>query len=262
MAAATMWREEKTLLARLKQALKAKELTVAYQPIVDLNSGRVITAEAIVRWTDQAGTTIPPDMFLSAAEEAGTAGAITTYVLRTVVSQTGPFLRQNPSFGITVNIVAADLGDGGFYAALKNSIRDAGISANQISLELTTRSSVDLEIAVPAIVRLRNVGHHVYLDDFGTGHSSLANLQKLKVDMIKLDRAFSDMVGNAVKVSIVPQILDIARALELRVVIQGIATEEQRAYFAAAMPSCMGQGSLISRPLTVVQLLAFHQQHR
>ncbi|HMF66350.1 MAG TPA: EAL domain-containing protein [Phyllobacterium sp.] len=101
----------------------------------------------------------------------------------------------------------------------------------------------------------------VYLDDFGTGYSSLANLQELSVDTIKIDRAFTSTVGTAsVRVSLVPQILDMASALELGVVVEGIETLEQREYFAGATPPCDGQGWFISRPLTLAQLMVFHKK--
>jgi sensor c-di-GMP phosphodiesterase-like protein len=262
LALATMWRGEATSFARLKRAMQADELTVVYQPIIDLNSARMISAEALVRWTDRTGKVIAPDVFVAAAEEAGTAGEITAYVLKKVSAKAGAFLRQNPDFRITVNIVTADLDDARFYEALKGAVGTAGISPRQIGLELTERSAASLDVAGPAIARLRKLGHLVYLDDFGTGYSSLANLQELNVDIIKIDRAFTKTVGTAsVKVSIVPQILDMAIALKLGVVIEGIETQEQFDYFANATPSCAGQGWLISRPLTLRQLVAFHQQN-
>jgi sensor c-di-GMP phosphodiesterase-like protein len=189
------------------------------------------------------------------------AGEITAYVLKKVAAKAGAFLQQNPDFRITVNIVAADLDSAEFYAALAGSIRSAGISPGQIGLELTERSAASLDIAGPAIARLRKFGHLVYLDDFGTGYSSLANLQELNVDTIKIDRAFTNTVGTAsVKVSIVPQILDMARALELGVIIEGIETREQFDYFADAMASCAGQGAFISQPMTLAQLLSSNRR--
>jgi sensor c-di-GMP phosphodiesterase-like protein len=263
LMATVLQRRQKSLLARLKEALKSDELTLVYQPIVELSSGRMVSAEALVRWTDRKGTIIAPDSFVSAAEEAGAAGEITAYALRKVTAQAGKFLQENPDVRITVNIVAADLDDAGFYERLESSIRAANISANQIGLELTERSTAELDVAVAAVARLRGLGHLVYLDDFGTGYSSLANLQQLNVDAIKIDRAFTGTVGTAsVKVSIVPQILDIADALKLGVVVEGIETKEQRDYFAAADVSCAGQGWFISPPLTLAQLVTFHKERR
>jgi sensor c-di-GMP phosphodiesterase-like protein len=258
-----MLRRQKPLLTRLVEALKSEELAVVYQPIVELNTGRMVSAEALVRWTDRKGNVIAPDIFVSAAEEAGVAGQITTCALRKVTSEAGRFLRDNPDVRITVNMVAADLGDTQFYAELDRCVRTAGISASQIGLELTERSTAALDIAVAAIARLRNLGHRVYLDDFGTGYSSLSNLQDLNVDTIKIDRVFTSTVGTAsVKVSLVPQILDMANALNLGVVVEGIETKEQLDYFAAVRPPCSGQGWFISPPLELADLMIFHKKHR
>lgn len=263
LAGLAFQRREKPLVARLSAALQADELSIAYQPIVDLSSGRLVSAEALLRWVDREGESIPPDLFVSEAEKAGIVGKITAYVLRKVTMQAGPFLREHPELKVTINIAAADLEDAGFYAALDASMRAAGLTASQLGLELTERSTARLDIAGPAIARLRQRGHLVYLDDFGTGYSSLANLQELNVDVIKIDRAFTRTVGTgSVKVSIVPQILAMAKALGVGVVVEGVETSEQRDYFAAALQSCAGQGWFVSRPLTLEQLKAFHAQHR
>lgn len=254
-------RTQKPLAARLRDALRSKELTLVFQPILDLRSGHMASAEALVRWTDHGGNVIPPDVFVAAAEANGTAGEITTYVLKQVGSTAGEFLREHPDLTITVNIVAADLSDPNFYAVLEQIFGSSGPARKQIGLELTERSTARLDIAVPAIARLRQLGHPVYLDDFGTGYSSLAHLQELNVDVIKLDRAFTNSIGTAgVTVSIVPQILGMANALGVGVVVEGIESETQYAYFASATPHCYGQGWYISRPLTFEQLVAFKTQ--
>ncbi|MDR6635446.1 sensor c-di-GMP phosphodiesterase-like protein [Phyllobacterium sp. 1468] len=262
LSASLLSRKPRTLMSRLLEALRAKELTVVYQPIVDLASGKMVSAEALVRWTDRNGETIPPDVFVSAAEDQGLAGEITVYVLREIVRSAGSLLQANPELVVTINIAAADLDDDNFYEVL-DGIVQAGLPAKQIGIELTERSTVVREIAIPAIARLRRVGHPVYLDDFGTGYSSLSYLQDLGVDAVKIDKAFTDTVGtNSVKVSITPLILEMARTLDLGVVVEGIETAEQRDYFARALPGCRGQGWLFSRPLTITQLVAFYGMSR
>jgi sensor c-di-GMP phosphodiesterase-like protein len=255
-------RTPQPLTTRLRHALRRDQLTVMYQPIVDLRSGRMVSAEALVRWTDRDGKAIPPDVFVSAAETNGTAGEITAYVLRYVGRTAGQLLREYRELVITVNIVAADLSDPDFYAVLQQTFDTSDIERKQIGLELTERSTARLDVAAPAIARLRQLGHPVYLDDFGTGYSSLAHLQDLNVDVIKLDKAFTDTVGTgSVKVSIVPQILEMAQALGLRVVVEGIETETQYAYFASAPSHCYGQGWLISPPMSFDRLVSFKTDH-
>ncbi|WP_455274392.1 EAL domain-containing protein [Rhizobium herbae] len=253
---------QKPLTVRLRHALQSNQLTMMFQPIVDLHTGRMVSAEALIRWTDREGRTIPPDVFVSAAEKNGTAGEITAYVLRYVSRIAGPLLHDNPELVITVNIVAGDLNDPNFYAALEQTLDASGIARHQIGLELTERSVAEHHVAVAAIARLGTLGHPVYLDDFGTGYSSLAQLQDLNVDVIKLDRAFTRSVGTgSVTVSIVPQILEMATALGLRVVVEGIETDTQYSYFASAPNHCYGQGWAISKPLSYDALVAFKAEH-
>jgi sensor c-di-GMP phosphodiesterase-like protein len=257
-----LYRTPKPLMARLQDALRADQLTLVFQPIVDLNSGRMVSAEALVRWIDRDGKAIPPDVFVSAAESNGSAGEITNYVLRHVGRIAGPLLRDHRDLAVTVNIVAADLSDPNFFAVLEQTVQACGIANKQIGIELTERSTVRQEIAVPAIAKLREMGHPVYLDDFGTGYSSLAHLQDLSVDVIKLDKAFTDTIGTgSVKVSIVPQVLEMAKALSLRVVVEGIETADQYSYFASAGYPCTGQGWIISRPLSFDALVSFKAAH-
>ncbi len=252
----------KPLAVRLRDALRSNQLSMVFQPIVDLHSGRMVSAEALIRWTDRDGCAIPPDVFVSAAEDNGTAGEITEYVLRHVSRIAGPLLRDNPELVITVNIVAADLSDPSFYGILEQTFDGSGIARHQIGLELTERSVAQPDVAVAAIARLRALGHPVYLDDFGTGYSGLAQLQDLNVDVLKLDRAFTNSVGTgSVTVSIVPQILEMATALGLRVVVEGIETDTQYSYFASAPNHCYGQGWAISRPHAYEALLAFKAAH-
>ncbi|MBZ9655810.1 EAL domain-containing protein [Phyllobacterium lublinensis] len=259
LSASLLIRKPRTLISRLMEALRARELTVVYQPIVDLPSGRMVSAEALVRWTDRNGETIRPDVFVAAAEAEGLAGEITVYVLREIERSARSLLQANPELVVTVNIAAADFDDDNFYAVLDDIVQ-SGIPATQIGIELTERSTVVREVAIPAITRLRKVGHPVYLDDFGTGYSSLSYLQDLGIDAIKIDKAFTDTVGtDSVKVSITPLILEMARTLRLKVVVEGIETTEQRDYFAKALPGCRGQGWLFSRPLTLTQLIAFYE---
>ncbi|MDQ0323495.1 sensor c-di-GMP phosphodiesterase-like protein [Pararhizobium capsulatum DSM 1112] len=255
-------RRPKPMNARLRHALQSNQLTMVFQPIVDLHTGRMISAEALIRWTDREGRTIPPDVFVSAAEKNGTAGEITAYVLRYVSRIAGPLLRDNPELVITVNIVAADLSDPKFYEILEQIFVASGIARHQIGLELTERSVAEQDVAIAAIARLRALGHPIYLDDFGTGYSSLAQLHDLNLDVIKLDRAFTNSVGTgSVSVSIVPQVLEMATALGLRVVVEGIETDTQYSYFASAPNHCYGQGWFISKPLSYDALVAFKAEH-
>jgi sensor c-di-GMP phosphodiesterase-like protein len=179
----------------LRRALRRNLLTVVYQPIVDVKTGKILGAEALARWTDEDGQYIRPDVFVAAAEELGFIGKLTRVVLRLIVGELGNFLRANPEFHVNVNIAAADLADPQFLPMLEKLLRKHGIAAKSINLELTERSTADHHLAISSIGKLRELGHEFYIDDFGTGYSSLSYLNELAVDAIKIDRAFTDAIG-------------------------------------------------------------------
>jgi sensor c-di-GMP phosphodiesterase-like protein len=131
---------------------------------------------------------------------------------------------------------------------LNHALEQAGVAPQSLVIELTEGSTVQYKTAMETIVRLHQRGHSVHIDDFGTGYSSLSYLHDLSVDVIKIDRSFTQSVGTgAVTAGIVPQILSIAEALNLRVIAEGIETPEQAEYFAAQAHSILGQGWLFSR---------------
>ena len=243
-----MQRNNLSLKARLQHALNQDRLTVEYQPIVDVATGRTVAAEALVRWREN-GETIPPDVFIPVAEKAGFINRLTMRVIDHVLSDMAAALHSNPGFHVSINISAADLSDRHFGALLAMRLRRASVASNQIALEITERTTADAADAKEAIQRLRSRGHKIYIDDFGTGYSSLAYLGELNVDGIKIDKSFTQTIGTrSVSVSIVPQIIDMARAHGLEIVVEGIETPAQRDYFAALKPQVEGQGWLFGRP--------------
>ncbi|KXF78357.1 hypothetical protein ATN84_00700 [Paramesorhizobium deserti] len=242
-------RRDQSLMARLSRALAREEVMVLYQPVVNVADGRIVGAEALVRWQSN-GDFVPPDIFTAIAEQKGMAGRITRYVLDHVIDEMGGTLRQHEDFRVNINIVASDLKDPKFFAALDEGLRHAGLKPYQIGIELTERSTADSSAAIEGIAELRSRGHVVYIDDFGTGYSSLSYLGELKVDVLKMDRAFTRTVGtDAVTVSIVPQIIDMAIKHHLAIVVEGIETEAQAAYFRNLPVHVMGQGWYYGKPV-------------
>jgi sensor c-di-GMP phosphodiesterase-like protein len=214
-----------------------------YQPIVDVKTGRILGAEALARWTDEDGQYIRPDVFVAAAEELGFVGKLTRVVLRQIVGELGEFLRANPGFHVNVNIAAADLADTRFLPMLEKLLAKNGIHPQSINLELTERSTADHHLAISSIGKLRERGHEFYIDDFGTGYSSLSYLNELAVDAIKIDRAFTDAIGTgSLTAVIVPQILAMAEALHVKVVVEGVERAEQSDYFANLDQEILAQG--------------------
>jgi sensor c-di-GMP phosphodiesterase-like protein len=178
-------------------------------------------------------------------------------VLRLIVAEMGEYLRAHPGFRINVNIAAADLADPQFLPMLEKTLRRHGVASTSINLELTERSTADHHLTVASIGKLRSRGHEFYIDDFGTGYSTLSYLNELAVDAIKIDRAFTDAVGTgSLTAAIVPQILAMAEALHIKVVVEGVERAEQSQYFANLNQGILAQGWHFGEPVPAEELLA------
>jgi sensor c-di-GMP phosphodiesterase-like protein len=235
---------------QLLRAIRKDALRIVYQPIVDLKSGRLVEAEALVRWTNDENVAVSPDDFVKVAEARGFVGQITKLVVRHVLREFGKTLRERTDFRVNVNIAAADLADPAFLPMLDNALAEAGVQPSAIGIEITESYTARQEIAKETILRLRQRGHFVHIDDFGTGYSSLAYLHDLSVDAVKIDKAFTKAIGtDAVTVTILPQILIMAETLGLRVIVEGIETPQQARYFASARQDIYAQGWLFGRPI-------------
>lgn len=240
---------------KLRVALKSDTLTVMYQPIVRLSDRERTGAEALVRWTDMSGKAISPDVFITVAEEEGFICDITRFVVRKVVSELGDALRERPEFQITVNMSARDLLDHTFPAFVRHTLKTANVPASSIGFEITERSTAGLADIGQGIAHLRQDGHKVYIDDFGTDYSSLSYLAQLHVDAIKLDRSFVHVLhGEEAGGSIAPQLVAMIRSLGLTLVIEGVEEEAQADYFLAQDPSALAQGWLFGRPVSADRL--------
>ncbi len=247
-----LYRRNKSIEKQLRRAIRRDKLRVVYQPIVDLSSGHIVGAEALARWTDEEGNVIGPDVFVRAAEKYGFVGEITRLVLRHVLQELGPTLRARPDFRVSINATSADLADPGFLDLLGVSLAQAELSSQSLTIEITEGSTVQYDVAMETIHRLRELGYKVHIDDFGTGYSSLSYLQDLSVDAIKIDRSFTQSIGTgAVTMAILPQILAMAQALDLAVIAEGVETDQQGRYFAAAKQQrVFAQGWFFGRPVS------------
>lgn len=235
---------------QLLRAIRRDEVRVVYQPIVELTNRQIVEAEALLRWTDEDGFEISPEVFARIAEEYGFIDKLTALVVRHVLSDFGETLRRRTDLCISVNVTASDLANAKFLPMLERSLEAAGVAAQSLAIEITESSTARKQVVLEAIRQLRRRGHSVQIDDFGTGYSSLAYLSDLSVDAIKIDRAFTLAIGTeAVTVGILPQILAMAKALNLLVIAEGIETDAQAAYFAGAEVPVLGQGWLFGRPV-------------
>jgi sensor c-di-GMP phosphodiesterase-like protein len=246
----------RSMVQQLRRAISRDKLWVAYQPIADLASGRIVGAEALARWVDEEGFTVGPSVFTKVAETHGFVSSITRLVVRHALGDMGAMLRSHPDFRLSINVTAVDLRDPRFLPMLEHSMETAGVPARNVVIEITESSTAKHEIAKETIRQLSQRGHSVHIDDFGTGYSSLSYLNELSIDTIKIDQSFTQAIGTeAVTVGILPQILAMAKALKLHVIVEGVETLEQARYFAAAAQPIFVQGWLYGHAVPAEEFL-------
>ena len=237
-ASSLLYRRNKSIEQQLLRAVRKDKLFMAYQPIVDLPNGRIVGTEALVRWSNESGEAIGPEVFIKIAEQNGFVGEITKLVLRHVLREFGYTLRSYPAFRMCINVAASDLSDPEFLPMLDHSLYKAGVATSSLVIEITEGSTARHEIAIETIRSLRQRGHCVHIDDFGTGYSSLAYLHELSVDAIKIDKSFTQAIGtDSVVVAILPQILAMAEALDLKVIVEGVETPVQAELLCRLRPA-------------------------
>jgi diguanylate cyclase (GGDEF)-like protein len=243
--------ENLTLENQLRQALERDEFVLYYQPKVNLASGRLTSAEALIRWNDPRSGLVPPDRFIPILEETGLIHDVGRWVLRQAIAD---FLRWRsaglPAVRIAVNVSALQLRHHGFIAEIEQAI---GIDAQAAAgLELEITESVIMEDIRHSIARLqaiRALGIRIAIDDFGTGFSSLSYLARLPVDTLKIDRSFvADITIGPEGLALVATIISLAHALNLKVVAEGVETDEQSRLLRLLNCDEM-QGYLFSEPL-------------
>jgi sensor c-di-GMP phosphodiesterase-like protein len=256
-AVALIYRRSRSMVQQLRRAIRKDKLRVEYQQIVSLSSGRIVGAEALARWTDEDGFEVGPDVFVKIAEQYGFVGSITRLVVRHVLRDLAATLRSHPDFRVSINVAATDLADPQFLPMLVDALKRSGVAARSVAIEITESSTARHEIVIAAILSLRQRGHSVHIDDFGTGYSSLSYLHELSVDAIKIDQSFTRSIGTeAVTAAILPQILAMAEALKLEVIVEGIETGQQADYFSPSAQPIFGQGWLFGRAVAPVE---FHR---
>lgn len=236
----------------LRAAVARRDFDVVYQPIVSLASGMCVGFEALIRWT-RNGTPTPPATFIPIAEELGLIEPIGTWVLCQACTTFAGWQRRFPASGlecITVNVSSRQLMQQNFPMIVEQAIHDAGMQPCDLRLDITETALMDSPTVAAELLRqLREIGVKIYLDDFGTGHSSLSHLHRLPVDALKIDQSFVKSLLVPDRPAIVESILALARTLNTTVVAEGIETETQ-ARELERLGCTRAQGYLFSRPLT------------
>ncbi|WP_023629396.1 MULTISPECIES: EAL domain-containing protein [Pseudomonas] len=247
--------QRRSMSSELQHALRRGELQVLYQPIFELDSRRCVGAEALVRWRRPDGSLTSPELFIPLAENTGQIRQITDFVLQRVLEQLGQLLRANRQLYISVNLAACDVMAPRIGRVAARLLAHHRVAPSQIAFEVTERGLIDVVVARDNLQALRAVGHQVLIDDFGTGYCSLAYLQTLPVDCLKIDKSFIDALGHdAASSGVAPHIIRMAHDLHLRVIAEGIECEDQ-AQLLNSEGVNYGQGWLFAHPLNARQFV-------
>jgi diguanylate cyclase (GGDEF)-like protein/PAS domain S-box-containing protein len=247
--------ERQSLEGRLRQALRRREFVLHYQPKVNLDTGEITGVEALLRWQQPDRGLIPPADFVPVAEDCGLIVQIGRWVLREACLQAREWQALGLPFGrISVNVSAAEFRSKSFLAGIRATLKETGLEARYLDLELTEGVLMeDAESTVAVLQELKMMGIHLAVDDFGTGYSSLSYLRQFPIDVLKIDKSFVQQIsGNAEDSAIVSAIIDMGKNLRQRVIAEGVETHEQLA-FLQARHCGEGQGYLFSQPLAAAE---------
>ncbi len=238
------------LAAKLRKAIENEEFELHYQPQVDGATGRIVGAEALVRWR-QGEDLIPPNEFIPLAEESGLILPLGEWVLLTAARQVKAWQDAGYSLDVSVNVSSRQFASQDLPQLLRDVLATTGLRPGQVYIELTESILMnDISRAQRILEELRPLGGRFYLDDFGTGYSSLSYLKRLPLDGLKIDRVFiRDLDTDPDSRAIAQAIVSLAEALNLAVVAEGVETREQLAILRQMRPGMIIQGYLASKPV-------------
>jgi len=250
--------ERQSIGESLRRAVERREFVLNYQPKINLKTGGITGAEALIRWNHPTRGIVSPAQFIPIAEESGLIRPIGDWVLREACQQARSWVDAGlPLISMAVNVSATELRDETYVQRLYATLSRTGIDPRSLELELT--ESVLMKHAHSAAIilqALRRSGVQVALDDFGTGYSSLSYLRDFPIDSLKIDQSFvSEVVSAGDDTSIVTAVISMARSLDLRVVAEGVETQEQL-QFLQAQECDEGQGYYFSRPVPAEEFAA------
>jgi len=246
-----MARAKYELEVQLRNVLERRELEIFYQPQVSLTTGGIIGAEALLRWKNPQQGYIPPNLFIPVAEETGQIVAIGEWVLRSVCAQLAAWRARGHSVSkVAVNLSARQFHQDNLCLMVEQVIAESGIPPSCLELEITESAVIkDSMRAIATLTRLMELGVSVAIDDFGTGYSSLSYLRRFPLDFLKVDQSFvRDMLADRDSRAIVLSIISLAHNLRLKVIAEGVETNEEKEYLKRHGCDMM-QGYLFSKPV-------------
>jgi EAL domain-containing protein (putative c-di-GMP-specific phosphodiesterase class I) len=243
--------ERQSIEEGLRRALERREFTLHYQPKINLRTGAITGAEALIRWTHPTRGQVLPGQFIPIAEECGLIRPIGRWVLREACRQARAWVDAGlPVATMAVNVSAMQLRQENFLQSVFAVLQDTGLDPGSLELELTESVLMKhAESTAATLQDLREKGVRVAVDDFGTGYSSLSYLKKFPIDALKIDQSFVRQIGTAGDdAAIVTAVINMARSLKLLVIAEGVETQEELEFLQAHQCE-EGQGYYFSRPV-------------
>lgn len=252
-------RHRLSVASELGTAIAEGQLRLHYQPIVELRSGRIIGAEALVRWAHPERGLLPPEEFLPIAEDSGHIIELGRWVVREAVSHLPGWTSTDPNtpFQLHVNLSPVEVRWPGMAEYVRGVLDDTGADPRRLALEISETGLMTGDVGgIEALVTLRSLGVGVEIDDFGTGYSSISYLRRLPIDTVKVDRSLiSDISSDPQQVAFVSAILRLIESVGLRCVLEGIETGDQRDRLQQ-LGGVYGQGYFFSEPVDAQRLTA------
>jgi sensor c-di-GMP phosphodiesterase-like protein len=259
LAWACRWlvRHQESIPVLLRAALRREEFFLAYQPIVHLDTGQCVGAEALLRWRRRDGTLVSPDIFIPIAEDSGIISSITQRVLALVERDVPTMVAAFPQLRIGVNLPSDDLQSDHIVQQLGDLMRRSGIQPGNLVIEATERGFIGTERAAGIIQDIRSAGISVAVDDFGTGYSCLSYLTTLDFNFLKIDRSFIATIGTDDGAdSVLLHIIELGKSLNLGLVAEGVETEAQ-AEFLLGHGVQYAQGWLFAKPMSAEDYMVY-----
>ncbi|WP_319432454.1 bifunctional diguanylate cyclase/phosphodiesterase [Mycobacterium sp. RTGN5] len=249
------------LLGRLRQAIDRSELTLVYQPKLDLHTGDIVGVESLLRWPQPDGTGVTPETFLPLVRRHGLMGLVTQFVITRALDDALAWHRAGIDVPVAVNLFAPSMANVGLPAAIAQMVADRGLSPAALMVEITEDLFLDsTERTRSVLEQLRHNGIRIAIDDFGSGYSALSYLRDLPIDEVKLDRSFiAPILVDARAAAVVRAVVDLAHVLDLMVVVEGVEDAETAA-LVRELGCDIGQGFYYGPPVPPADLLRLVQR--
>lgn len=236
----------------LRDALIGNTLSLAYQPQYDLHSGKILGVEALLRWQHPVKGMIPPDDFIGLAEESGLIVDVGYWVLRAAAQQFMAWQAKSIHVGrLSINLSPHQFMQSNLIEQIESVLQETGMPASALGIEITESAAMpNFQYSIRTLEALRGMNAAIYIDDFGTGFSSLSHLRHLPIDAIKIDRQFIDRLpGNPDDAAITQAIISMSHNLNLQIIAEGVETDEQLAFLRKH--GChAGQGYALAHPMS------------